>query len=172
MSPEKVRARSTGEHVYARCYSPDALTPRRITVKISRHDPEAPDMSATAAIKTGNKYVIDFHSMEKSSILGKTSTGEGASFNGDRIYCGLVTKKKGTGSRAHFHPDETFNYVLKGALKVNMDGMDFVVPTGCLFHIPASMVHTAVATDEGDATYLVWRDRVAEKQGKPITTEA
>jgi len=28
-----------------------------------------------------------------------------------------------------------------------------------------------VATDDGDATYLVWRDRVAEKQGKPITTE-
>jgi hypothetical protein len=33
------------------------------------------------------------------------------------------------------------------------------------------MVHTAVATDEGDATYLVWRDRVAEKQGQAITTE-
>ncbi|MND04025.1 Cupin domain protein [compost metagenome] len=62
--------------------------------------------------------------------------------------------------------------MLKGALKVNMDGKDFVVPTGCLLHIPANMVHTAVATDDGDATYLVWRDRIAEKQGKPITTEA
>lgn len=127
-------------------------------------------MSANSA--TVNPYVVDFHSMEKGSILGKTSTGEGASFNGERIYCGLVTKRKGTGSRAHFHPDETFNYVLKGALKVNMDGKDFVVPTGCLLHIPANMVHTAVATDDGDATYLVWRDRIAEKQGKPITTEA
>ena len=79
---------------------------------------------------TGNRYVVDFHHMEKQPTLGKTSTGEGASFNGDRIYCGLVTKKKGTGSKAHFHPDETFNYVLKGALQVNMDGKDFVVPTG------------------------------------------
>jgi quercetin dioxygenase-like cupin family protein len=148
-----------------------SLTTSPITEKISGHDPETPDMSANAASQTRNPYVIDFHTMEKSSILGKTSTGEGASFNGDRIYCGLVTKKKGTGSKAHFHPDETFNYVLKGALKVNMDGMDFMVPAGCLFHIPANMVHTAVATDEGDATYLVWRDRVAEKQGKPITTE-
>jgi quercetin dioxygenase-like cupin family protein len=82
-----------------------------------------------------------------------------------------VTKKKGSGSRPHFHPDETFNYVLKGALEVVMDGEVFVVPAGCLLHIPANMVHTAIATDEGDATYLVWRDRVAEKQGKPITTE-
>ena len=118
-----------------------------------------------------NQYVVDFHNMEKRPTIGKTSTGEGASFNGDRIYCGLVTKRKGTGSKPHYHPDETFNYVLKGALKVNMDGMDFVVPTGCLLHIPANMAHTAVASDEGDATYLVWRDRVAEKQGKPITTE-
>ena len=52
-----------------------------------------------------------------------------------------------------------------------MDGEEFVVPTGCLLHIPANMVHTAVATDAGDATYLVWRDRLAEKSGKPTTVE-
>ncbi len=122
-------------------------------------------------IHAKNKYVHDLHNMPKTAVLGTTSTGQGASFNGDRIYCGLVTKKTGTGSKPHLHPDETFNYVLKGALKVHMDGIDFVVPTGCLFHIPANMVHTAVATGDGDATYLVWRDRVAEKQGKPITIE-
>jgi quercetin dioxygenase-like cupin family protein len=118
-----------------------------------------------------NKYVVDFHTMAKGAVLGTTSTGEGASFNGERIYCALVTKKPGTGSKPHFHPDETFNYLLKGALKVSMDGEEFVVPTGCLLHIPANMVHTAVATDDGDATYLVWRDRIGEKQGKPTVTE-
>lgn len=118
-----------------------------------------------------NQYVIDLHSMEMAPTLGKTSTGEGASFNGERIYCGVVTKKRGTGSKPHFHPDETFNYVLKGALQVNMDGQDFVVPTGCLLHIPANIVHTSVATGDGDAVYLVWRDRMNEKAGKPITIE-
>ena len=54
-------------------------------------------MSATTE-KPSNKYVVDFHNMEKKPTIGKTSTGEGASFNGERIYCGLVTKKKGTGS--------------------------------------------------------------------------
>jgi quercetin dioxygenase-like cupin family protein len=118
-----------------------------------------------------NKYVVDFHDMPKSAVLGKTSTGQGASFNGERIYCALVTKKTGTGSKPHFHPDETFNYLLDGALKVSMDGEEFVVPTGCLLHIPANMVHTAVATEDGDATYLVWRDRTGEKQGQPTITE-
>ena len=118
-----------------------------------------------------NRFVIDLHGMEKAPTLGKISTGEGASFNGERIYCGVVTKKRGTGSKPHYHPDETFNYVLKGALQVNMDGIDFVVPTGSLLHIPANMVHTAIASGEGDATYLVWRDRVNEKAGKPVTVE-
>jgi hypothetical protein len=34
-----------------------------------------------------------------------------------------------------------------------------------------STVHTAVATGAGDAVYLVWRDRVNEKAGKPVTIE-
>jgi len=118
-----------------------------------------------------SKYVVDLHGKPKESVLGTTSTGQGASFNGERMYCALVTKTTGTGSKPHFHPDETFNYLLEGALKVEMDGATFVVPTGCLLHIPANMVHTAVATDDGDATYLVWRDRVGEKQGKPTITE-
>jgi quercetin dioxygenase-like cupin family protein len=128
-------------------------------------------MAQNAGTPVHNKYVVDLHSMERRPTIGAVSTGEGASYSGERIYCGLVHKKRGTGSRPHYHPDETFNYVLKGSLRVTMDGMDFVVPAGCLFHIPANMVHTAVAGDEGDATYLVWRDRAAEKQGLPTTVE-
>jgi len=117
------------------------------------------------------RFVIDFQNMPKVSVLGKTSTGQGSTFVGERITCSLVTKKTGTGSKPHFHPDETFNYVLSGALQVDMDGEHFVVPTGCLLHIPANMVHNVVATNDGDATYLVWRDRVGELQGKPVLTE-
>ena len=128
-------------------------------------------MSNVQETGTANRYVYDFHNMKKEALLGNTSTSEGSAFRGERIYCGLVTKKRGTGSKAHYHPDETFNYVLKGALKVNMGGEEFVVPTGCLLHIPPDMVHTAVATDEGDVTYLVWRDIVSEKDGKAATVE-
>ena len=117
------------------------------------------------------QYVYDFHNMKKEATLGKTSTGEGSSFTGERIYCSLVTKKRGTGSKPHYHPDETFNYVLQGTLKVNMDGQEFLVPKGCLLHIPPNVAHTAVATDDADAVYLVWRDIAAEKAGKPTTVE-
>jgi quercetin dioxygenase-like cupin family protein len=125
----------------------------------------------STATQEKRQFVYDFTTMKKGALLGKTSTSEGSSFTGERIYCGLVTKKRGTGSKPHFHPDETFNYLLKGALKVNMDGQEFVVPTGSLLHIPPNVVHTAVATDDGDATYLVWRDIASEKLGKPTTVE-
>ena len=106
--------------------------------------------------KSGKRnYVHNFHTMEKTATLGALSTSQGSSFTGERIYSGLVTKKVGTGSKPHYHPDETFNYVLKGALKVNMGGQEFVVPTGCLLHIPPNEVHTAVATDEGDVAIVV-----------------
>ena|SRR5690606_5857553 len=109
--------------------------------------------------------------MPKTAVLGKTSTRQGASFTGERICCALATRKTGTGSKPHFHPDEIFDYVLLGALQVEMDGERFVVPTGCLLHIPANMAHNVVAANDGDATYLVWRDRAGEKDGKPTITE-
>ena len=118
------------------------------------------------------QFVHDFRSMPKEATLGALSTSQGSSFNGERIYCGLVTKKRGTGSEAHYHPDETFNYVLEGTLKVNMDGQEFLVPKGSLLHIPPNLVHTAVATDDADAVYLVWRDKASEKLGKPTTIKA
>jgi len=117
------------------------------------------------------QYVHDFRTMKKEAMIGKTSTSEGSSFTGERIYCGLVTKRPGTGSKPHYHPDETFNYVLQGTLKVEMDGQQFLVPKGCLLHIPPNVVHTAVATDEEEAVYLVWRDRVGEKAGQPSVVE-
>ncbi len=117
------------------------------------------------------QYVYDFRSMKKEALIGATSTSEGSSFTGERIYCGLVTKRPGTGSKPHYHPDETFNYVLQGTLSVEMDGQEFLVPTGSLLHIPPNMVHTAIATPEGEAVYLVWRDRVGEKSGIPSVVE-
>ena len=126
--------------------------------------------------KTGNaareRYVHDFEKMPQGSLLGeKLSTSMGASFTGERVYVGLVTKKRGTGSKPHYHLDETFNYVLQGALKVVMDGEEFIVPKGSLLHIPPKVVHTAVASDEGDAVYLVCRDTTSDGSGEATTVE-
>ncbi len=119
------------------------------------------------------QFVYDLKTMPKKNVLGNLSTSHGASFTGERIYVGLITKARGTGAtKPHYHPDETFNYVLKGGLRVNMDGQDFLVPEGCLLHIPPNMPHTSIATEDADAVVLIWRDATSEKAGLPSTIES
>jgi len=42
---------------------------------------------------------------------------------------------------------------------------------GAVVNRAGELCAVAVATEDGDATYLVWRDRVAEKTGQAVTTE-
>lgn len=55
---------------------------------------------------------------------------------------------------------------MKNPHVIDLHGMEKAPTLG-----KTSTVHTAVATDDGDAVYLVWRDRVNEKAGKPVTIE-
>lgn len=119
------------------------------------------------------QFVYDLRAMPKKNVLGDLSTSYGASFTGERIYVGLITKARGTGAtKPHRHPDETFNYVLQGSLRVSMDGQDFLVPQGSLLHIPPNMPHTSIATEDSDAVVLIWRDATSEKAGLPTTIES
>jgi quercetin dioxygenase-like cupin family protein len=123
--------------------------------------------------RVNRQFVYDLRTMPKKNVLGDLSTSHGASFTGDRIYVALITKSAGTGStKPHYHPDETFNYVLQGSLQVSMDGQDFVVPEGSLLHIPSNMPHTSIAGKEKDAVVLIWRDATSEKAGRPTTIES
>jgi len=62
------------------------------------------------------------------------STGEDHHSTVTAFIAGSFTRKR-HGLQATLPPGRDFHYVLKGSLKVNMDGMSFTVPTGCLFHI-------------------------------------
>ena len=73
------------------------------------------------------------------------SSGRGQTIKGERIFFGKRTKKAGTGSKPHHHPSEQFLYVLKGALRVTIDGESHVAEAGGVIHIPANaMVFSAI----------------------------
>jgi quercetin dioxygenase-like cupin family protein len=129
-------------------------------------------MTTNSEKSARERYVHDFENMPKQNLLGdKLSTTVGVSFAGERVYVGVVRVPRGTGAKAHLHPDETFNYVLQGTLKVEMDGETFFVPKGSLLHIPPGVVHVTTATAEEDAVYVVCRDTTSAVQGKPTTVE-
>lgn len=86
------------------------------------------------------------------------STSRGGVVEGERMLVGYIHKPRGTGSRPHKHPNEQFNYVLQGTLRVEMDGQTFSAPPGTLVYVPANMVHSMVATGEEDVVFLAVKD--------------
>ncbi len=120
---------------------------------------EATATKNKGAVKAGNgKY--DFMIGELDAIEAGTgySTSRGGVLEGERMQVGLIHKARGTGSRPHSHPNEQFNYVLQGTLKVEMDGQEFLAPAGTVVYVPPNMVHSMVATKEEDVIFYVVKD--------------
>jgi quercetin dioxygenase-like cupin family protein len=111
------------------------------------------------AVKAGNGtygfMIADLDAIEAGTGY---STSRGGVLEGERMQVGLIHKARGTGSRAHSHPNEQFNYVLQGTLKVEMDGQEFLAPAGTVVYVPANMVHSMVATQEEDVIFYVVKD--------------
>jgi len=86
------------------------------------------------------------------------STSHGGVVEGERMLVGYIHKPKGTGSRLHTHPNEQFNFVIKGTLKGVINEKEFVAPAGSLIYIPANAPHSIVATEEEDVIFLALKD--------------
>ena len=86
------------------------------------------------------------------------STSRGGVVEGERMQVGYIHKERGTGSRPHKHPNEQFNYVVQGTLRVEMDGQTFMAAAGTLVYVPANMVHSMVATGEEDVIFIAIKD--------------
>jgi len=111
------------------------------------------------AVKAGNgKYGFMIADLDAIEAGTGYSTSRGGVLEGERMQVGLIHKARGTGSRAHSHPNEQFNYVLQGTLKVEMDGQQFLAPAGTVVYVPANMVHSMVATPEEDVIFYVVKD--------------
>lgn len=122
-------------------------------------------MSSTAETKTegatkAGRGIYNFPMAELDIVEAGTgySTSHGGVVEGERMLVGYIRKPRGTGSRPHSHPNEQFNYVMKGTLRVEIDGQKFLAPAGTLVHVPANMVHSMVATPEEDVIFLALKD--------------
>lgn len=107
---------------------------------------------------TEPQYVFTLDKMNQQWVHPEVSTSKGAAVSGERMHVGLVHKARGTGSRAHSHPNEQFNFVLQGTLQAEIDGKTYLVPKGSVIHIPANKVHSIVATPEEDVIFYVCKD--------------
>jgi len=111
------------------------------------------------AVKAGNgEYCFAVSELESIDAGPGYSTSRGGVVEGERMLVGYIHKPKGTGSRMHTHPNEQFNFVVKGTLKGVISGKEFIAPQGSLIFIPANAPHSIVATEDEDVIFLALKD--------------
>lgn len=111
------------------------------------------------AVKAGlRSYMFNLAKVRKVPAGTGYSTSHGGVVEGDRMLVGMIDKPRGTGSRMHSHPNEQFNYVVKGTLKGSVNGKRVLAPAGSLIYIPANAPHTLVSTPEEDVVFIAIKD--------------
>ena len=140
----------------------------------------------TLAQKTRIQYVYDFATLDrvpegptsakvasKKLLSGPTlQTGKsstvGAVLTGEHIIVALAGQSRGSGAKAHTHPNEQFNYILQGTMTGEIEGELVFAPKDTLMHTPAQAVHTGLACPDEDLIFLAMKDTRHGIVGPPV----
>ena len=122
------------------------------------------------AVRGGNgNYIFELAKLAGIEAGTGYSTGTGPVVEGDRMQCALVSKPRGTGSNPHHHPNEQWNYIVKGTLRVKVgDGPERLCGPGTLLYFPANVVHYTIATPEEDVVFFAVKDLSHGIVGIPV----
>jgi quercetin dioxygenase-like cupin family protein len=116
-------------------------------------------VNAGAAKGGVDGYVFDLGALNRIDAGTGYSTAVGSLVEGERMQVGLMHKARGTGARPHSHPNEQWNYVVSGRLRVSIEGEpERIAGPGMLIYFPANKVHATVALPEEDVVFLVVKD--------------
>jgi len=68
--------------------------------------------------------------------------------SGEKVMIAQISIAQGGVVPAHQHESEQLSYVVKGALKFELEGREIVVRQGEVLHIPSNVPHSAVAVED------------------------
>ena len=68
--------------------------------------------------------------------------------SGEREMLAQIYLKRGALVPIHTHDSEQMTYILKGALKFNINGREILLKAGEVMHIPSNVVHGAEAVED------------------------
>ena len=88
--------------------------------------------------------------------------------SGEHIISTLGTQARGTGAKAHTHPNEQFNYILQGTMMSDIEGDRVFAPRGSILHTPGGIVHTGLACPDEDLVFLAIKDTRSGIIGPPV----
>jgi len=118
------------------------------------------------------QFFYKWDNMETENVGGDYSTAKGPVIKGEQIQVSLVTKPRGTGANPHTHPNEQFNYVVKGTLRATVGGQEEMIGAGEVIYIPSGVVHATIATQDEDVIFLAIKDTRHGMVGKAVDANA
>ena len=98
---------------------------------------------------------------------GKSST-IGAVLTGSNLIVALAGQARGSGAKAHTHPNEQINYIVQGVMTGEIEGELVFAPSGTLLHTPAQAVHTGLACPDEDLIFFAMKDTRHGIVGPPV----
>lgn len=120
--------------------------------------PEGP----TSAQVTARKLVSG------ATLQTAKSSTVAAALTGERLIMALAKQTRGTGAKAHTHPNEQFNCIISGVMTGELGGETIFAPAGVLSHTPAGIVHTGLACPDSDMMFLAMKDTRHGLAGPPV----
>lgn len=98
---------------------------------------------------------------------GKSST-VGAVLTGTHLIVTLGRQARGSGAKAHTHPNEQINYIVQGVMTGEIEGEQVFAPVDTLLHTPSQAVHTGMACPDEDLVFFAMKDTRHGIVGPPV----
>lgn len=123
-----------------------------------------------SAVKAGNgNYIFDLAELQHMEAGLGYSSAEGPVVEGECMQVGLISMKRGTGARAHTHPNEQWTYLIKGRGRVSVDGQpEMIAGPGTLIYFPANVVHYFHTLPDEDVLFFTCKDMSHGIMGKAV----
>jgi unsaturated pyranuronate lyase len=93
-------------------------------------------------------YRID--ALEKEYVTPKHSTAFGSLVTGEQIELGVLRFKAGEGANEHAHPHEQVLFVLKGRIRMKIDGETYELGARDVAHMPPNVPHSLAALEDAE----------------------
>ena len=145
--------------------TPQETSARSRTARARRND--SGSTKTKGAYKAGRRgqYVFDLYDLKRVAA-GGADGGQGGYADtravvveGEKVQVGLAFEKRGCGSEPHTHPNEQFNFIVKGSFTVDVGAKKgMCANAGSVVYFPANVVHRSVATPDEDAIFFVVKD--------------
>lgn len=121
------------------------------------------------------RHVFNLYKLKRVPAGGRAGSGDhyantrAVVVEGARMQVGLAFERAGCGARPHTHPNEQFNFVVKGTLMADIAGKRTMrVPAGSVVYFPANVVHRTYATPDEDVVFYVVKDLSHGIAGRPV----